>query len=41
MWISWTLGLQSIAQTSTNKQDYQMIQAYQRFNEPVAKTSLR
>ena len=29
MGISWTLALQSIAKTSTNKQEYQMIQAYQ------------
>ena len=36
MWISWTLGLQSTAQTSTNKQESRMIQAYQFFNEPVA-----
>ena len=34
MWISWALGLQAIAQTSTNKQMFrntnnQMIQAHQ------------
>ena len=29
MWISWTLGLQSAAQTSTKKQVVRMIQAYQ------------
>ena len=28
MWIIWTLGVQSIAQTSTNKQVCRMIQAY-------------
>ena len=28
MWISGTLGLQSIAQTSTNEQEYRMIRAY-------------
>ena len=35
MWISWTLGLQSIAHTSTNKQMFWMIQAYQLLNELV------
>ena len=28
MWISWALGLQSLAQTSANKQVFWMIQAY-------------
>ena len=37
MWVSWTLGLQSIAQTSTNKQECRMINAYQFFNKPVWK----
>ena len=35
MWITWTPGLQCIAQTSTNKQVFRMILAYQFFNEPV------
>ena len=39
MWISWTPGLQSIAQASTNKQEYEMIQAYQFFNKLVANPS--
>ena len=37
LWIIWTLGLQSMAQTSTNKRVFRMIQAYQFFNEPVPK----
>ena len=40
MWISWTLGLQSIAQTSTNKQVFRTIQAYQFFNKPGHKWSI-
>ena len=36
MWISWTLGLQSIAQTSTNKQVFRMNQVHQFFNEPCS-----
>ena len=32
----WTLGLQSIAQTSTNKQVFRIIQGYQFFNELVS-----
>ena len=39
MWISWTLGLQSIAQTSSNKQVCRMIQVDQFFNEPVPNSS--
>ena len=39
MLISWTLGLQSIAQTNTNKQVFRMIQVYQLFNEPVPYSS--
>ena len=40
MWSSGTLGLQSIAQTSTNKQVFRMIQAYQFFNKPVPSSSI-
>ena len=40
MWISWTLGLQSIAQTSTNKQEYRMIHVSQLFNKPAVNSSL-
>ena len=40
MWVSWTLGLQSIAQTTTNKQEYQVIQVWQFFNELVANSSI-
>ena len=29
MWISWTLGLQSIAQTGTNKRVFRVLQPYQ------------
>ena len=39
MWIRGTLGLQSIAQTSTNKQVFRMIQVDQYFNEPVPYSS--
>ena len=35
MWISWTLGLQSIAQTSTDRQVFRMSQADKFFNEQV------
>ena len=40
MWISWTLGLQSIAQKITNKQVFRMIHVYQFFNEPVPYSSI-
>ena len=40
MWMSWTLGLQSIAQTSTSKQEYRMIQAHQSSNKAVVNSSL-
>ena len=40
MWISWTLGLQSIVETSTNKQEYRMIHIYQFFNKPVVNSSM-
>ena len=39
-WISRMLGLQSIAQTSTNKQMFRMIQAHQFFNEPGPNSSI-
>ena len=40
MWIKWTVKLQSIAQTSTNTQEYRMIEAYQFFNEAVSNSSI-
>ena len=41
MWISWDqLESLSIAQASTSKQEYWMIQAYQFFNKPVANSSI-
>ena len=40
MWISWTLGSQSIAQTSTSKQVFRRIQVYQFFNHPVPNSSI-
>ena len=39
MWISWTLGLQSIAQTNTNKQVFRMIRVYRFSHEPVPYSS--
>ena len=35
MWISWTLGWQSIAQTSTKQQVFRMIQTYLPGKVPV------
>ena len=40
MRISWTRRVQSIAQTSTNKQEYWMIHVYQFFNKPVVNSSI-
>ena len=40
MGISCTLGLQSIAQTSTNTQEECIIQAYHLFNAPVPNSSI-
>ena len=40
MGISWTLGLQSIAQTSTNKQEHRITQADHFFNKPFLNLSI-